>query len=122
MAKIQLISLSGDTLKDIGLDNIKGLVLSNTDNEDITFDLMIGPEKLHNGTATTGCFFILKDIPVPTGSSFVWDDNDILKSSFFSGTSITEYNDSNSKFQATKNLTFLVKLGSGHTGNLVMIR
>ena len=41
MAKINLISLSGDSFKDMGLRNISGLIVSNTHTTDITFDLYV---------------------------------------------------------------------------------
>lgn len=42
MAKINTISLSGNSFVDIGIENIIGIIASNTDSEDITIDLVIG--------------------------------------------------------------------------------
>jgi len=119
---INLISLSGNTLKDIGLSGVDGLIVSNTDTTDITFDLLVGPKTLHNGTSTTGSYFILKDIPIPLGSSFVWDDADVLTNIGGRESIITEYKTIKSKFESIKNMTFLIKVGSGHTADVVLKR
>ena len=122
MARINLISLSGDTLKDIGLSGIDGVIATNTDSEDITFDLLIGPKTLHNGTSTTGAYYILKSVPIPLGSSFVWDDNGVLTRAGDGPTQILEYKTIKSKFEETKDITFLIRLGSGHTADVVLKR
>ena len=62
MAKINTISLSGNSFVDIGIENIIGIIASNTDSEDITIDLVIGEKKLNGTTSTTGAIFVLKDI------------------------------------------------------------
>ena len=62
MARIDTISLSGNNFKDVTTGSITGLLICNTDTEDITFDLIIGPKTLHNGTSSTNGVFILKDI------------------------------------------------------------
>ena len=122
MAKIDTISLSGDNFKDIGTDSILGVIASNTDNEDITLDLAIGPKTLHNGTATTNAVFVLKAIPIPVGSTFVWDDDDILANVFKKGSSLTNYQDLRNVFTRLSNNTFLIRLGSGHTGDVLLKR
>jgi hypothetical protein len=122
MAQINLISLSGNTFKDIGLKNISGLIVTNTDTTDITFDLVVGPKTLHNSTSDTGAFYILKDIPIPVGSSFNWDANNILSTVGSTGTSISEYKDIKSKFELTKNFSFLVRLDTGFTADVVLRR
>ena len=122
MAQINLISLSGNTFKDIGLKNISGLIVTNTDTTDITFDLIVGPKTLHNGTSDAGAFYILKDIPIPVGSSFNWDANNILSTVGSTGTSISEYKDIKSKFELTKNFSFLVRLDTGFTADVVLRR
>lgn len=122
MAKIDTISLSGDTFKNIGTDGILGLIVSNTDNEDVTFDLAIGPKILHNGTATTNAVFVLKAIPIPVGSTFLWDDDAILSGAFKTGSTITNYQNTRGVFTNLKNNTFLIRLGSGHTGDVLMRR
>ena len=122
MAKIDTISLSGDTFKDIGTDGILGLIVSNTDTTDVTFDLAIGPKILHNGTATTNAVFVLKAIPVPVGSTFLWDDDAILSGAFKTGSTITNYQNTRGVFTNLKNNTFLIRLGSGHTGDVLIRR
>ena len=122
MARIDTISLSGNNFKNIGTDSISGVIVSNTDSEDITLDLVIGPKTLHNGTATTTAIFILKSIPIPEGSTFVWDDDNILSSIFNSGSVVTNYQDTRAVFTTLKNNTFLIRLGSGHTGDALLKR
>ena len=79
----------------VGLKSIDGLIVSNTDTEDITFDLAIGPLLLHNKSTTSvgedSAVFVLKDIPIPIGSSFVWDDNQVLTDSFKAGSIVTKF-------------------------------
>ena len=120
MAKIDTISLSGDNFKNIGTDGITGVIASNTDNEDITLDLVIGPKTLHNGTVTTDAVFVLKAIPIPVGSTFVWDDDNILANAFKTGSTITNYQNTRGVFTKLKDNTFLIRLGSGHTGDVLM--
>ena len=122
MAQINLISLSGNTFKDIGLQNIVGLIVTNTDTTDITFDLIVGPKTLHNKNIDTGAFYILKDIPIPVGSTFTWDSNNILSSAGAVGTFISEYKDVKSKFELVKNFSFLVRLDTGFTADVVLRR
>jgi len=122
MAQINLISLSGNTFKSVGLQNIGGLIVTNTDTTDITFDLAIGPATLHNKTVDTGAFYILKDIPIPVGSSFTWDSDNILSSAGSVGTTISEYKDVKSRFEKVSNFTFLVRLDTGFTANAFLRR
>ena len=68
-----------------------------------------------NGTATTDAIFVLKDIPIPQGSTFVWDDDNILSDAFKSGSSVSRYQDTRGIFTPLKNNTFLIRAGSGHT-------
>jgi hypothetical protein len=122
MAKIDTISLSGDTFKNIGTNGITGIMAANTDSEDITLDLAIGPKILHNGTATTNAVFVLKTIPIPVGSTFIWDDDSILANAFKAGSTITNYQDTRGVFTKLKDNTFLIRLGSGHTADVIMRR
>jgi len=122
MAKIDTISLSGDTFKNIGTNGITGIMAANTDSEDITLDLAIGPKILHNGTATTNAAFVLKTIPIPVGSTFIWDDDSILANAFKAGSTITNYQDTRGVFTKLKDNTFLIRLGSGHTADVIMRR
>ena len=122
MAKINTISLSGNSFVDIGTDNIIGIIASNTDSEDITIDLVIGEKKLNGTTSTTGAIFVLKDIPIPVGSSFVWDDDNILSGIFSSGSTVSNYNTLKRKFEILRNNTFLIRTGSGHTADVLLKR
>tara|TARA_R100001086_G_scaffold192221_1_gene109485 strand:- start:417 stop:800 length:384 start_codon:yes stop_codon:yes gene_type:complete len=126
MAIIDTISLSGNTFKNVGVRSIDGLIVSNTDTEDITFDLFLGPFLLHNTTNTSvgdvSGIFILKDIPIPVGSSFVWDDNGVLTNSFKTGSLITNYESKKDRFVKKTNFVFLIRLGSGHTGDVILKR
>ena len=122
MATINTISLSGDSFVNIGTQNIIGLIATNTDSEDVTIDLIIGEEKLNGTTSTTGAIFVLKDIPIPVGSSFVWDDDNILSGIFSSGSTVSNYNALKRKFETLRNNTFLVRAGSGHTVDVLLKR
>jgi len=123
MAKIDTISLTGDNkFRNIGTESIISMNVCNTDSTDITFDLIIGPKILHKTTSTTDAIFLLKDIPVPTGSAFLWDADDILTVAFRPGFKITTYKDSTSIFSALKNQTFLIRSGSGHTADVILRR
>ena len=122
MATINTISLSGDSFVNIGTQNIIGLIATNTDSEDVTIDLIIGEEKLNGTTSTTGAIFVLKDIPIPVGSSFVWDDDNILSGIFSSGSTVSNYNVLKRKFETLRNNTFLVRAGSGHTVDMLLKR
>ncbi len=122
MARINLISLSGNKFKDIGLQNIISLIVTNTDTTDITFDLAIGPKTLHNKTSDTGAFYVLKNIPIPLGSTFNWDSDNLLSSIGDNGGLISEYKDVKSRFESTKNLTFLIRLDTDFVGNVLIRR
>ena len=122
MAKIDIISLSDDTFIDVGLRGIDGLTVCNTDTEDITFDLVIGPKTLDNKNVSTDAIFVLKDIPVPIGSTFVFDDNGVLSGAFSQGSKVNKYEVKRRKFLEQKNFTFLVRVGSGHTADVFLRR
>ena len=126
MARIDTISLSGNNFVNVGLKSIDGLIVSNTDTEDITFDLAIGPLLLHNKSTTSvgedSAVFVLKDIPIPIGSSFVWDDNQVLTDSFKAGSIVTKFDSKKNKFVRKSNFVFLIRLGSSHTGDVVLKR
>ena len=113
MARIDTISLSGNNFVNVGLKSIDGLIVSNTDT-DITFDLAIGPLLLHNKSTTSvgedSAVFVLKDIPIPIGSSFVWDDNQVLTDSFKAGSIITKFESKRNRFVRKPNFVFLILL------------
>jgi len=121
MAHIDTIQLSGTNFKNVLAENITGLLICNTDTEEITFDLILGPSSLDGGTSTTGAVFILKDIPVPQGSTFVWEDDDVLSDAFKSGNTISKH-DGSSTFVVTSDLVFLARVGSGHTASVILKR
>ena len=126
MARIDTISLSGNNFVNVGLKSIDGLIVSNTDTEDITFDLAIGPLLLHNKSTTSvgedSAIFVLKDIPIPIGSSFVWDDNQVLTDSFKSGSVVTKFESKRNRFVKKSDFVFLIRLGSSHTGDVILKR
>ena len=123
MAKIDTISLTGDNkFKDIGTESVLSIVVCNTDTTDITFDFIIAPKTLHGLTSTTNAFFVLKDVPVPTGSSFVWDGEDVLSQAFKSGSIIKNYQDARGVFTVLSDNTFLIRSGSGHTADVTLRR
>tara|TARA_Y100000592_G_scaffold96203_1_gene164260 strand:- start:2255 stop:2626 length:372 start_codon:yes stop_codon:yes gene_type:complete len=122
MARIDTISLSGNEFVNIGIRGIDGLTVCNTDTEDVTFDLIIGPALLNKKTTTTDAIFILKEIPVPVGSSFVFDDNGVLSGAFNQGSAITKYEYRRKSFIVKNNFTFLIRVGSGHTADVFLRR
>jgi len=122
MASINIISLSGDNFVDIGTQNILSLIAANTDTDDITFDLAIGPTKIANTSTTTDVVFILKDVPVAVGGTLVWDDDGVLSNAFSSGSVLSKFDNKRKKFKSLKNNTFLIRVGSGHTADVVLKR
>ena len=121
-AEINLISLSGDNFVDVGLQSINALLAVNTDNEDITLDLIIGPKTIDGTTTTTDAFFILKAIPIPVGSTFDFAGDAVLGGAGKIETIIKEYKSNKKKFETVENLTFLIRLGSSHTADVVLRR
>ena len=66
--------------------------------------------------------FILKKIPVPVGSSFVFDDNDVLTGAFNQGSVVTKYDYRRKRFIVKNSFTFLIRVGSGHTADVFLRR
>ena len=122
MAKLDTISLSGNSFVNVGTESILGMIIANTDSEDVTFDLAIGPKSLNGGTATTNAVFVLKAIPIPEGSTFVWDDEDVLNNAFGAGSVITTFESTRGIFKTVSDYTFLIRVGSGHTADVTMRR
>jgi|TARA_R100000084_G_C4612186_1_gene128694 hypothetical protein len=122
MAKIDTIQLSDNNFVNVGTENIVGLVVSNTHTSDIGFDLMLGDPILAGGTDTTDAIFILKSIPIPTGSTFVWDDDNVLSGVFESGSLVSVFNTNINSFEKKKGLTFLLRLDTGSTTASVVLR
>ena len=88
----------------------------------ITLDLIIGPKTIDGTTTTTDAFFILKAIPIPVGSTFDFAGDAVLGGAGKIETIIKEYKSNKKKFEAVENLTFLIRLGSGHTADVVLRR
>jgi len=122
MASINIVSLSGDNFVDIGVQNILSLIVANTDTEDITFDLAIGPTKIANTSATTDAIFVLKDVPITVGGTLVWDDDGVLSNAFSSGSFISKFDSKRKSFKTLKNNTFLIRVGSSNTADVILKR
>jgi len=122
MAKIDTIQLSSNNFVNVGVENIIGLIVVNTHTDDISFDLILGEPTLAGSTDTTNAIHILKSVPVPTGSTFVWDDDNVLSGVFEAGSSITLFNANTNKFEVKKGLTFLLRLEVDSTAASVVLR
>ena len=122
MAKVDTIQLSDNNFVDIGRENIIGLIVANTHTSDIGFDLMLGDPVLAGGTATTDAVYILKSIPIPAGSTFVWDDDNVLSGVFEAGSTASVFNANTNNFESKKGLTFLLRLDTGSTTASVVLR
>ena len=122
MAKVDTIQLSGNTFVDVGRENITGLIVANTHNDNIGFDLMLGDPVLAGGTDTTDAVYILKSIPITTGSTFIWDDDNVLSGVFESGSLVSVFNTNINSFEKKKGLTFLLRLDTGSTTASVVLR
>tara|TARA_R100001510_G_scaffold34094_1_gene30562 strand:- start:398 stop:772 length:375 start_codon:yes stop_codon:yes gene_type:complete len=122
MAKIDTIQLSGNTFVDVGTENITGLIVANTHTDNIGFDLMLGDPVLAGGTDTTDAVYILKSIPITTGSTFIWDDDNVLSGVFDAGSTASVFNTSINAFERKKGLTFLLRLDAGSTAASVVLR
>tara|TARA_R110002020_G_scaffold401640_1_gene611835 strand:+ start:121 stop:495 length:375 start_codon:yes stop_codon:yes gene_type:complete len=122
MAKIDTIQLSNNNFVNVGVENIIGLIVVNTHTDDISFDLMLGEPTLSGGTDTTNAIHILKSVPVPVGSTFTWDDDNVLSGVFEAGSSITLFNANTGKFEVKKGLTFLLRLDTDSTAASVVLR
>ena len=122
MAKIDTLQLTDNNFIDVGTQNIIGLIVSNTHTADIGFDLVLGDPILAGGTATTDAVFILKSIPIPTGSTFVWDDDNVLSGVFDEGGSVSSFSSSINSFEKKDGLTFLLRLDTASTSASVVLR
>lgn len=122
MAKVDTLQLSDENFVDVGRENIQGLIVSNTHTDDIGFDLILGDPVLSGGTATTDAIFILKSVPISLGSTFVWDDDNVLSGVFDKGGSISVFNTNTNGFTKKDGLTFLLKLEAASTSASVVIR
>ena len=97
MAKVDTIQLSDNNFVNVGRENIIGLIVANTHTSDIGFDLMLGDPVLAGGTVTTDAVYILKSIPIPAGSTFVWDDDNVLSGVFEAGSTASVFNTNTNK-------------------------
>ena len=122
MAKVDTIQLSDNNFVDIGRENIIGLIVANTHSDTISFDLMLGDPALAGGTDTTDAIFILKSISIQTGSTFIWDDDNVLSGVFEAGSTASVFNTNTNNFESKKGLTFLLRLDTGSTTASVVLR
>tara|TARA_R100000388_G_C7229892_1_gene154010 strand:- start:186 stop:563 length:378 start_codon:yes stop_codon:yes gene_type:complete len=123
MARINTIQLSGNTFINVGTDNIIGLIVANTHTDDVGFDLVLDSPVLAGQTsASTDTIHILKSIPIPTGSTFVWDDDNVLSGVFEAGSTVSAFNTSINAFESKKGLTFLLRLDAASTTASVVLR
>ena len=112
MARVDTIQLSGTNYQEVGRLNILNVIVANTFTLDITFDLIIGDKTLSEGSSSTNAVFILKDVPIPTGGSLVWDDDGLLTDVFSSGSKINEFNENLKSFVEIKNKVFLIRISA----------
>ena len=122
MAKVDTIQLSDNNFVNVGRENIIGLIVANTHTSDIGFDLMLGDPVLAGGTSATDAVYILKSIPIPAGSTFVWDDDNVLSGVFEAGSTASVFNTNTNNFESKKGLTFLLRLDTGSTTASVVLR
>jgi len=76
---LDIIQLDCDIFQDVFFIPINSLTISNTHTADITFDLVVGPKLLALSNTDTDAIYILKNIPIPTGSTFDWEANTFLR-------------------------------------------
>ena len=122
MAKVDTLQLSDDNFIDVGTENIQGLVVCNTHDDIIEFNLVLGDPLLSGGTAATDAIFILKSVPISRGSTFVWDDDNILSGVFDRASTVNTFNANINRFERKKGLTFLVRLSSSNTASVILRR
>jgi hypothetical protein len=122
MAKIDTIQLSNNKFVNVGTQNIIGLIVANTHTEDVGFDLILGNPSLNGTTSTDGAIYVLKSIPVPTGSTFVWDDDNVLSGVFEAGSNVSEFNNDIDNFSIVSGLTFLIRLDEDNEAASVILR
>ena len=122
MAKIDTLQLTDNNFINVGTENIIGLIVANTHTDDVGFDLILGDPTLAGGTATTDAVFILKSIPIPTGSTFVWDDDNVLSGVFEAGSTVSVFNTNINNFESKSGLTFLLRLDAASTAASVVLR
>jgi|TARA_R100000482_G_scaffold61988_1_gene22781 hypothetical protein len=112
MARVDTIQLSGTNYQKVGRLNILNVIVANTFTADITFDLIIGDKTLSETSSSTNAVFVLKDVPIPTGGSLVWDDDGLLTDVFSSGSKINEFNESTKTFTELKDKVFLIRINT----------
>ena len=122
MASLNIISLDSTNFKNVTTKNILSLLVSNTHTDVVTFDLAIGPIKNANSTSTTDVVFVLKDLAIQAGSTFVWDDDGVLTNAFTTGSKVLKFDANQNKFKDLKNNTFLIRLSSAGTADVLLKR
>tara|TARA_R100000234_G_C4965511_1_gene163721 strand:+ start:558 stop:932 length:375 start_codon:yes stop_codon:yes gene_type:complete len=122
MAKVDTVQLTDNNFVDVGRSNIIGLIVANTHSDNIGFDLILGDPTLAGGTDTTDAIFILKSISIQTGSTFIWDDDNVLSGVFEAGSNVSAFNANINAFEQKKGLTFLIRLIAGSTTASAVLR
>lgn len=121
---LDIIQLSGDTFEDIGFLPINSLVVTNSYTTDITFDLVLGPKLLRLSNTDADAIYILKNIPIPTGSTFDWEANTFLKTIGTQSVLIRKFDNNRRIFELLqdRSLTFLIRAGSSQTADVLIQR
>ena len=119
---LDIIQLSGDTFEDIGFLPINSLVVTNSHTSDITFDLVLGSKLLRLSNTDTDAIYILKNIPIPTGSTFDWEANTFLRTIGTQSSLVRKYDNKRKRFEQLNGLTFLMRVSSGGTADVLIKR
>ena len=119
---LDIVQLSGDVFQDVKFLPINSLTISNTHTSDVVFDLVVGNKSLSLGNTDTGAIYILKQIPIPTGSTFDWEANTFLQQIGLQSNLIRKYNNTRKQFELLSGLTFLIRVGSSQTADVLIRR
>jgi|TARA_Y100000289_G_scaffold59306_1_gene65280 hypothetical protein len=118
--RVDIVQLSGNNFINIGTEDVKSLIVTNTDTETITLDVIIGASSLAGGTATTNAIHILKSVEITVGAAFIWEGDRVLDSVFKPKAILNKHN--GSAFVAFTGQTYLIRVGSGHTADVIIKR
>ena len=120
---LDIVQLEGDVFQDILFQPINSLTVTNTHTSDVTFDLVVGPKLLSLSNTDSDAIYILKNIPIPTGSTFDWEANTFLRQIGLQSNLIRKYNKKRKVFeQLGGSLTFLIRVGSSQTADVLIRR
>lgn len=119
---LDIIQLDGDIFQDVFFVPINSLTISNTHTADITFDLVVGPRLLALSNTDTDAIYILKNIPIPTGSTFDWEANTFLRTIGTQSSLVRKYDNKRKRFEQLNGLTFLMRVSSGGTADVLIKR